>query len=133
MKQKIGWQGHNESLIGVEDMRSGRLVGAANISKKFAERRMLQRKNLSILGIVKKREWPQCHRESSWQQRQSCLCQKEKKQNRLFKALDCTIGESQGKREPHLGEINASYVKLASLTDDIVVFENSQEKSESYD
>ena len=60
--------------------------------------------NLSIMGLPKRKEWPQCHRESSWQQRQSRLCQKEKKQSRQSRAPDHEEGESQGGREPHLGE-----------------------------
>ena len=48
----------------------------------------LQQKNLSILGLPKWKEWPQCHRESSWQERRSHPCQKEKEQSRLSKAPD---------------------------------------------
>ena len=62
----------------------------------------LHRKNLSILVLLKRKERPQCHREGSWQVRQSHLCQKEKEQSRLCKAPDCKVGESQGEREPHV-------------------------------
>ena len=61
-----------------EEKRSGKLVGAAETSKEYAEWRRLQRKNLSILGMLKRKEWPQCHTESSWQVRQSRLYKKEK-------------------------------------------------------
>ena len=61
-------------------------------------------KNLNILGLSKKIEWSQCHRESSWQVRQSFPCLKEKEQSRLSRAPDCEGEESQGEREPHLGE-----------------------------
>ena len=71
--------GQNESQIG-EEIRSGRLVGAAKTSKEHAEWPRLQQKNLNILGLLKRKEWPQCHRESSWQVRWSRLCQKEKEQ-----------------------------------------------------
>ena len=47
---------------------------------------------------------PQCHRDSSWQVRQSRLCQKEKEQSRLSKASHCMVGESQNKQELHCGE-----------------------------
>ena len=57
-------------------------VGAAEISKELAEWRRLQRKNLSILVLLKRTEWLQCHRESSSQVRQSPLCQKEKEDKR---------------------------------------------------
>ena len=69
-----------------------------------AEWRRLQRKNLSILGLPKRKEWHQRHRESSWQERRSRPCQKEKEQSRQSKAPDHEGGESQGGREPHLGE-----------------------------
>ena len=73
--------------------RSGRLVGAAETSKKFAEWRRLQRKNLNVLGLLKRKEWPQCHRESSWQVRGSRPCQKEKEQSRLS-----IVSDHEGKR-----------------------------------
>ena len=47
---------------------NGRLVGAAETSKEHAEWHRLQRKNLNILGQRKRKDWPQCHRESSWQE-----------------------------------------------------------------
>ena len=82
----------------------GRLVGCAETSKKREEWRRLQRKNLNKLGLPKRKEWLQCHGESSWQERQSRPCQKEKEQSRQSKAPDHEGGESQGGQEPHLGE-----------------------------
>ena len=58
----------------------------------------------NVLGLLKSKEWPQCHRECSWQVRQSPLCQKEKEQSRLSRVPDHEGGESQGGREPHLGQ-----------------------------
>ena len=81
----------NDSQIGEDkteresDRRKGRFVGAAKTSKEPAE-------------------WSQCHRESSWQVRQSRPCQKEKEQSRLSKLPGREMGESQGEREPHLGK-----------------------------
>ena len=77
-------------------------------SKELAEWRRLYQKNLSILGLLKRKEWPQCHRESSWQERQSRLCQN--KRNRAVSSEHHIIrgGESQGEREPHLGERRGS-------------------------
>ena len=72
-----------------EEKRNGRSVGAAETIKERAEWRRLQRNNLNI---------------SSWQERQSRLCQKEKEQNRLSKAPDLKEGKSQSEREPHFGE-----------------------------
>ena len=46
----------------------------------------------------------QCHRESSWQVCQSCLCQTEKEQSRQSRVPDHEGGESQGERGPHLGK-----------------------------
>ena len=85
-------------------MRSDRLVGAAETSKERAKRRRLQRKDLIILGLLKRKGWPQCHKESSWQVRRSRLCQKEKEQSRQFRVPDHKERESHGGREPHLGE-----------------------------
>ena len=103
MEERTGWQGQNESQI-TGEKKDGRLVGAAETSKEYAEWRRLQQRNLSILGLPKRNEWPQCHRVSSWQERRSCPCQKEKEQSRLSKAPDLEGGESQGGREPHLGK-----------------------------
>ena len=87
-----------------EEKKNGRLLGAVETSKERAEWRRLQRKNLSILGLPKRKEWPQCHRESSWQERRSRPCQKEKEQSRQSRVPDHEGGESQGGRELHLGE-----------------------------
>ena len=83
MEERTGWRGQNESQTEKEEKRNGRLVGGAETSKKRAEWHRLQRKNWSKLGLPKRKEWPQCHRESSWQERQSRPCQKEKEQSRL--------------------------------------------------
>ena len=80
---------------------------AAETSKERAEWRRLQRKNLSILGLPKRKEWPQCHRESSWQKRRSHLCQKEKEQSRLSRVPDHEEGGSQGGREPHQEDLQS--------------------------
>ena len=104
MEERTGWRGQNESQIVGEEKKNGRLVGAAETSKERAEWRRLQRKNWNILGLPKRKEWPQCHRESSWQQRRSRPCRKEKEQSRLSRVPDHEGGESQGGREPHLSE-----------------------------
>ena len=57
-----------------------------------------------ILDLPKRKEWPQCHRESSWQVRRSRLYHKEKEHSHLSRAPDYEGGVSQGGREPHLGE-----------------------------
>ena len=82
MEERTEWRGKNESQIVGEEKRNGRLVGVAETSKERAEWRRLQPKNWSILGLPKRKEWPQYHRESSWQERRSRLCQKKKKQSR---------------------------------------------------
>ena len=99
MEERTEWRGQNESQIGGEEKRNGRLVGAAETSKERAEWRRLQRKNLNILGVLKRKEWPQCHRESSWQERRSCPCQEEKEQSRQSIVPDHERGESQGGQE----------------------------------
>ena len=97
MEERTGWRGENKSQI-VEERRNGRPNGAAETSKERAEWRRLQRKNLSILGLLKRKEWPRCHRESSWQERRSRPCQKEKEQSRQSRVPD------HERREPHLGK-----------------------------
>ena len=104
MEEKTEWRGQNESQIVGEKKRSGRLVGAAKTSKERAEWCRLQRKNLNILDLLKRKGWPRCHRESSWQVRQSRLCQGEKEQVRLSIGPDRDEEESQCERELHLGE-----------------------------
>ena len=49
--------------------RSGRLVGAAETSKELVEWRRLQQKNFNIPDLLKRKEWPQCHKVSHWQGR----------------------------------------------------------------
>ena len=61
-------------------------------------------KNLNKLGLPKRKKWPQCDRESSWQERRSRPCQKENKQSRHSRVPDHGKEETQGGREPHLGE-----------------------------
>ena len=77
---------------GSERKRSGRLVGAADTKKERAEWRGHQQKNLNILGLLKRKEWPQCHRVSSWQVRQS-RCQNKKEQSCLSRSPDRNEGE----------------------------------------
>ena len=88
MEKRTGRQGQSESQIVGEEKRNGRLVAAAETSKERAEWRRLQQKNLSILGLQKRKELPQCHRESSWSVRQSRLFQKGKEQSRLSRTPD---------------------------------------------
>ena len=102
MEERTGSRGQNESPTGGEEKRNGRLYGAAETSKERAEWRRVQRKNLNILGLPKRKEWPQCHRESSWQERRSRLCQKEKEQSPLSRVPDHEEGESQDGQEPPL-------------------------------
>ena len=50
------------------------------------------------------KEWPRSHRESSWQVCRSRFCQKEKEQSRQSRISNYEGRETQGGREPHLGE-----------------------------
>ena len=65
MEERTGWQGQNESQTEEEEKKNGRLYGVAETSKERAEWRRLQRKNLNILHMPKRKEWPQCHRETA--------------------------------------------------------------------
>ena len=78
------------------------------LAKRLQNGAGFRQRNLSILGLLKRKERPQCHRESSWQVLQSGLCQKEKEQSRLFRASDPKEGiqwqrskenSSRGKRK----------------------------------
>ena len=57
MEERTGWRGQNESQTEGKEKRNGRLAAAAETSKKRAEWRRLQQKNLSILGLPKRKEW----------------------------------------------------------------------------
>ena len=100
MEERTGWRRQNESQIIGEEKRNSRLVGAAKTSRERAEWRRLQRKNLSILGLPKTKEWPQCHRESSWQERRSRPCQKEKEQS--HDAYIARVGRSPINRQTRI-------------------------------
>ena len=57
-------------------------------------------KTWNKLGLPKRKEWHQCHRESSCQERWSRPCQKEKEQSRQFRVPDheeerVKVGESR--------------------------------------
>ena len=54
------------------------LVGAAETSKELAKWCRLQRRNLSILGLPKRKERPQRHKESSWQVRQATFAKRKR-------------------------------------------------------
>ena len=43
---------------------------------------------LEHTGPTERKEWPQCHRESSWQIRRSRPCQEEKEQSRQSRVPD---------------------------------------------
>ena len=91
-------------------MRSGRLVGAAETSKKLAEWRRLQQRNLSILGLLRRK----CGFSATEREREQLAStpephfQKEKEQSCQSRAPDRERGGSQGEREPHLGETGRS-------------------------
>ena len=87
-----------------EEKGSGRFVVAAKTRRELAEWRRFQRKNINILRLPKRKEWPQGHKVSSWQVHQSRLCQKEKEQSHLSRSSDRGAKENQDDREPHLGE-----------------------------
>ena len=65
MEERTGQQRQSESQTGGEEKRSGRLVGAAETSKELAEWPTPQRKNLNILGVLKRKDGTQCQRERS--------------------------------------------------------------------
>ena len=55
MEERTEWREQNESQIVGEEKRNGRFVGDAETSKERVEWRRLLRKNLNILGLLKRR------------------------------------------------------------------------------
>ena len=77
--ERTEWRGQSKSQIEGKEIRSGKLVGgAAKTSNKLEEWHMLQRKNLSILGLLKKKRVASVPQREQLASCQSCLCQKEK-------------------------------------------------------
>ena len=104
MEERTGWRGENESQTGGEEKRNGRLYGAAETSKELAEWRRLQRKNWNILGLPKRKEWPQCQRERADGKNARAALSKRKRNRAVSPKYQIMGGESQDGREPHLGE-----------------------------
>ena len=77
---------------------------------------------MNILGLLKRKEWSQCHRESSWQARQVRFCQKEKEQSRQSRVSDRERGENQGEREPHVGEKEGDRDLASLIISSFVIF-----------
>ena len=50
---------------------------------------------LEHTGPAEKKEWPQCHKESSWQERQSRHCQKKKEHSCPSRVPGRKVGESR--------------------------------------
>ena len=61
---------------------------------------------LEQTSLPKRKEQPQCHKVSSWQGRQSHLCQRKKEHSHRSKSQDREMRESG--RGPHLGERDQS-------------------------
>ena len=109
MEERTGWWGQNEIQMEGEEKRNDRFVGAAETSGELAEWYRHQRKNLSKLGLPKRKEWPQCHQVSSWQRRPSRLFRSEKKHRhhpdlqtvrweRVKVSESCTLAKERGIR-----------------------------------
>ena len=86
MEERTEWRGQNENQIeGEEKWKTcwccGDQQSACRMVQASAEK-------LKHTELAEKKRWPQCYRESSWQVRQSRLCQKGKEQNRLSRAPD---------------------------------------------
>ena len=108
--------------MGGEEKRNGRFVGAAKMSKELAEWCRVQWKNLSILGLPKRKEWPQCHRESSWQVCRSCLCQEEKEQKlhkfNFLESIICDDADCEKKIRRRLAMGRSTMIKLTKIMKD---------------
>ena len=90
--EKTRWRGQSESHIEEEKWQTcwccrGQLR-ASKMVQASAEK-------LEHIGPAKRKEWPQHHRESSWQVHQSRFFQKEKEQSRQSRVPDREVGESR--------------------------------------
>ena len=83
--------------------RSSRLVGAAETSKERAEWHRLQRKNLSILGLLKRKDGLSATERAVGEYAGAALA-KRKRNRAVSPEYQIMRGDSQGGREPHLGE-----------------------------
>ena len=107
LEERTGWRGQNESQIVGEEKRNGRLVGAAETSKECAKWRRLQRKNLFTLGLPKTRVASVPQREQLARTPEP-LFVKGTGTEPSVQSIRSLGGESQGGREPHLGERGGS-------------------------
>ena len=78
---------------------NGRLVGAAETSKERVEWCRFQRKNFNILGLPKRKEWSQCHKESNRQERRSPLAKRKRNRavcpkHQIMRGKRVKVGES---------------------------------------
>ena len=96
LRYKAGQRRQSESQRGVVEKRNGRLVSAAEATNELEEERRLQQKNLNTLDLPNKKGLPKYHKTSSWQGRQSHLCQKKKEQSRLSRPPDREVEKSKG-------------------------------------
>ena len=74
---------------------------------------------LEHTGPAEKKEWPQCHKESSWQVRQSRLCQKGKEQSRLSRAPDSKEGIQFQRRGPQQRKEKEMSIPLQTDSDSL--------------
>ena len=88
-------------MRGGEWKRSGRLVGADETSGRLAKWCRHHWRNLNTLNLPNGKGWPQRHKVSCWQEHQSLLCQKEKKQSTYSQSRDCEMEEGKGGQEQH--------------------------------
>ena len=104
IEERIDWRGQNESqIVGKEKWQTCWCCRDQQRACRMAQASEEKLEQL-VLGLPKRKEWPQCHRESNWQERRSRPCQKEKEKSRLSRVPDREGKESQGGRERHLGE-----------------------------
>ena len=56
MEERTGWREQDESQMVGKEKRNDRIYDAAETSKEHVEWRRFQRRNLNILGLLKKKE-----------------------------------------------------------------------------
>ena len=98
MEERTEWRGQSESQIGGDE--KWQTCWCYRDQQRACRMAQASAEKLEHTGPAENKEWPQCHRESSWQVRQSRLCQKGKEQSHLSRAPDRKEGiQSQRSRE----------------------------------
>ena len=96
MEGRTGWREQNESQTGGEE--KWHTCWCCRDQQRACRMAQASAEKLVHTSLPKRKEWPQCHRERSWQVRRSRPYQKEKEQSRLSTVPDHGGRESRWAR-----------------------------------